>query len=94
MRNVLITAAILALPLAGCADRGSRVRPRSESGRKYCAVRSIMFNPYASPEAMAVANQEMLLHRDSQATTPSQHALIRSFAQQPQPSTVVIAPAW
>jgi hypothetical protein len=93
MRNVLITAAILALPLAGCATEEAACVP-NPTWPQYCAVRSIMLNPYASPEAMAVANQEMLLHRDSQATTPSQHALIRSFAQQPQPSTVVIAPAW
>jgi hypothetical protein len=91
MRNVMIAAAALALPLAGCATEEAACVP-DPTWPQYCAVRSMMLNPYASPEAMAVANQEMLLHRDSQAASPSQHALIRSFAQ--QPSTVVIAPAW
>ena len=51
-------------------------------------IKAILTNPYASPEAREMANRALLMHMDSQATTPSQHELIKSFAQQPQ--TVVI----
>jgi hypothetical protein len=46
-------------------------------------------NPYADPEARREAS---LLLMDSQATTPEQHALIKSFAQQPQTVVVPVVP--
>ena len=39
-------------------------------------------------------DRAILPHMDNQATTPSQHALIQLFAQQPQTVVVPVVPAW
>jgi hypothetical protein len=54
-------------------------------------MRQVAANPYADPQDRRMA--EMIL-MDNSASTPEQHALVKAIAQQPQPSTVVIAPAW
>jgi hypothetical protein len=52
-------------------------------------LRDIILNPYADPELRREAE---LILMDSRATTPEQHALIKSFAQQPQTVVVPVVP--
>jgi hypothetical protein len=58
-------------------------------GYNICALREVVMNPYADPETKRMA--EVLL-MDNAATTPEQHALARSFAQQPQTVVVPVQP--
>ena len=92
MLKIAITAALLALPLCGCASTQEACCARSELAQA-CDVKAILTNPYASPEARQMADRAILMHMDSGATTPSQHALIKSFAQQaPQTNVIVGSP--
>ena len=59
------------------------------TGFNGCALRDIILNPYADPELRREAE---LILMDSRATTPEQHALIKSFAQQPQTVVVPVVP--
>jgi hypothetical protein len=58
-------------------------------GYNLCALREVFINPYADLEQRRMA--EVLL-MDNAATTPEQHALARSFAQQPQTVVVPVVP--
>lgn len=86
------TIALAGVALSGCAETQASNQPcPNVPGYNGCALRDIIMNPYADPETRRYAE---LILADSRATTPSQHALVNSLAQQPQTVVVPVVPAW
>jgi hypothetical protein len=93
-KRAILAAAGLAISaaLSGCVttEQAEVYGPNCFSkGYNICALREVVMNPYADPETRRMA--EVLL-MDNAATTPEQHALARSFAQQPQTVVVPVVP--